>query len=208
MQKLVKIPVLVAAAMLCCVLSGCPGKDDSDVKDVNFQVGTWAGSIVTEAKMVLREEPQYWCAAWKMEAADIRLEQYQDGSLKGTAKGNLFHWSVYDSKLLTYTEIAGGHWDSYGTFTIELTGQVDESSYTLEAVELPLAVPDQMSAGSDIQFWDFLFPLKMQGDMPTEERLKMSGESIRPQGNDYRETSSQANFREFSINYTWNIEKL
>jgi len=207
MHRLIKLPVFVVAALLCCVLSGCPDNDE-EIEDINFQVGSWAGSIVTEARLIMREEPEYWCAAWRMEAMDIRLEEFQDGSVQGTVVGNLFHWSVFDPRLLDYESISAGSWDQYSTFNVDLKGHVDEDGYTLEVVEMPFALQEPGAPSETIDFWDFLFPSTLQGQWSDDGSFIMSGESIRPQGNDYRETSGSPKFREFSINYTWNINKL
>ena len=190
-------------------MTACPDKQQvDDEEEPNYKIGMWAGTVQTQSRLVLRDEPQYWCAAWKIESTNVRLEEFQDGSLKGNLDVNLFVWSVHDSTLLEFEEITAGQWHKFTTFKLELTGWMNDDGYKLEVVELPESLDDPEDPTNQIQFWDFLFPTVIEGEWIQGEKVLMVGDSIRPQGLDYKETSTQANFREFSIIYTWEIRKL
>jgi hypothetical protein len=189
------------------ILCGCPPREAEETEQA-YHIGSWAGSVTTVARLVLRQEPEYWNGAWRVEG-DVRLDEFQDGTVKGNATGDLFVWEKNDPLILEYDQIASGHWNKYTEFVLELTGTVDETGYTLDAVELPLSLIDPNSPnGAIIDFWDFLYPMKLQGTWPEDGSRVMSGESMRVQGNDYGETSQLATFREFSVEYTWNVRKL
>jgi hypothetical protein len=197
------------AAVLVLILTGCPkpSGNNNGGEDRNYRIGAWYGRVDMKASLVMREEPQYWNGAWHVEAT-IRMDEYVDGTLKGTAEGDLFHWSVTDDTMHPYLEIATGRYDRYSTFKIDLAGEVTESGYTVRAVELPTQLPDPSQEDLTLDFWDFLFPSEMTGNWPEDGSRVMKGESIRPQGVDYRETATRTTFRDFTIVYSWDIEPL
>ncbi len=202
-----RFPVLLIVPIIFALLIGCPGREPETPQE-NFRVGTWAGSVDVTARLILRDEPQYWCAAWLVEAAEVRIDEFQDGSLVGTANGNFYHWSTHDSRLLNYDEIASGRWDKYTIFSFDLTGHVDDDGYTLDVVELPLSLADPVNPSEIIEFWDFLYPSKIEGRWPEDGTRIMLGESPLVQGDDYGQTVTESRFREFSVLYNWNIERL
>ncbi len=196
-------------ALVGLLFTGCPSSSSNDNGSVDepYHVGTWAGNIYVVSALVMREEPQYWNAAWRIEAT-VRLDEYQDGSISGTAEGDFFHWNMYDDFIHEYPEIATGHYDTYSVFKIDLTGRIGDEGYVLTADELPTSLIDPNNPNRLIDFWDFLFPGELSGEWPADGSKVMRGESIRAQGDDYRETSMLRTFREFSIRYTWNIKRL
>ena len=56
MQKLFKITVLVTAVVLCCVLSGCPGKDDAEVSACNRPYGDSSPTDILSFPFALARE--------------------------------------------------------------------------------------------------------------------------------------------------------
>jgi hypothetical protein len=208
MFKTQKLFFFLIAILMSAMLAACPGRNQPDNEaEENYRVGTWAGTVQVTARLVTREEPQYWNAAWKVEA-DVRLDEFQDGSLKGTSSGNLFCWSNHADTILDYPAITAGHWDQYSIFTIYLSGQVDENGYTLTADALPISLPDPTTNGQIIEFWDFLYPKTLEGLFQLDSPNVIQGDSVAVQGNDYEATRILSSFREFEVKYQWSIRKL
>ncbi len=194
---------------LTATATGCPGSQSGSGSDEEqlYHIGSWYGRLTVEASLVLREDPDYWNAAWQVEAT-VRLDEFQDGSLSGTAEGDLFGWTLRDELMHPYDEIATGRYESYSAFRLELTGNLDDEGYTINVVELPTMLADTARQNSIIDFWDFLYPSELSQDWPEDGTRVIQGSSIAPQGDDFRETATQTNFRDFSVVYTWNIESI
>ena len=202
-----KVYVYILLMLAIPGIAGCPRRDRGNQPEQVYHMGSWAGTITVTARLVRKPALDYWNAAWRMEA-DVRLDEYQDGSVKGTATGDLFKWEKYDSVIRQYAEITGGHWDKFSTFTIDLTGRITDQGYELTATALPTTLPDPNRQGGMIQFWDFLFPKVVQGEWPSDGSRVMQGESIRTQGNDLETTAVLRDYRESEVKYTWSIRKL
>jgi hypothetical protein len=206
--------IILLYAALAALLAGCPSRQVNETPEEAYHVGTWTGTIETEARMVLVGTPppdqpaaRYWNAVWRIEG-HVHLNEYQDGSMDGTATGELFHWFVYSDQILDYNQIKVGQWDRYTTFEVDLTGTLTDEGYVLTSGELPRILPEGHSPTGTVDFYDFLFPHTIEGKWPQDGSRVMSGESLRVQGGDYRETAQLPSFREFDITYRWNIEKL
>ena len=209
MLNRLKIKILLCVALTCVMLAGCPGNEgDNGVEEV-YHIGTWTGRVETKAMLVMwsQSEFKYWNAAWHIEA-NIHLNEYNDGSLSGTAQVNFYHWNSLEGEILEYGDIAAGQWDQYTLFDLRLNGQLDEAGYTLTADKMPMSVPDTRSPGDDIDIWDFLFPGTIQGSWAKDGTQTMQGVSINVQGDDFNETRRDHMFREFSIEYNWLIDRL
>ena len=103
--------IILLCAVLTAFLSGCPSRQANEAPEEVYHVGTWTGTIEVEARMVLVGPPppdqpaaRYWNAVWRVEA-NVHLNEYQDGSMDGTATGDLFHWFVYSDQILDYNQI-------------------------------------------------------------------------------------------------------
>ncbi len=207
---ILRLTLVLGILLSAIILSGCP-EDKEEAPEELYRVGTWAGTVQSESKLTLHQYPVYWNSAWRIEA-DIRLDEFQDGSIVGTATGGLFQWSSQGDQIQTFNELTGSRWDSYGNFIIELTGYIDDAGYHLIAGEFPMQLPDTTDPSGVLNFWDFLYPEKIDGRWSEEAEasgnLIMEGESLRVQGKDYGETARQSNFREFNIVYRWSIRKL
>jgi len=207
--------IIIAIIFLsAALLAGCPSRREGDTPEERYHIGTWGGTIEVDARMVLAATPppdqpdaRYWNAVWRVEAT-VHLNEFQDGSLEGNAEGNLFHWFTYSDRILEHDQIKVGHWDRYALFNIDLSGVLTDEGYVLNSGQLPESLPEGRSPTGTVEFYDFLFPQTLEGDWPEDGSRIMSGESMRVQGNDYRETARLASFREFSITYRWDIEKL
>jgi len=203
--------LIILMFLLCIPIMGCPGGEPEDTTpEETYRIGTWAGTVKTEARLVLLQYPQYFNMAWRIEA-DVRLVEYLDGTMSGTATGNLFYWHEEGDQMLDFNEIATGRWDQFANFQIDITGTIDDANYHLLAGELPLQLPDANSQDTLIDFWDFLYPEKIEGrwdDDTSGVGNLMEGQSLRVQGKDYRETAQLSTFREFGITYNWSIRKL
>jgi len=209
-----RLILILVCATLTSLLAGCPSRQSDDTPEEVYHVGTWTGTIEVEARMVLVGLPppdqpaaRYWNAVWRVEA-NVHLNEYQDGSIDGTASGDLFHWFTYSDQILEFNQIKVGQWDRYTTFNVELDGTLTDEGYVLNSGELPKVLPEGRSPTGAIDFYDFLFPQTLEGKWPQDGSSIMTGESLRVQGGDYRETAQLAGFREFDITYRWNIEKL
>ena len=216
MNRTLKLPLLACLAAAALAMSGCPGRKSADEEPEEvYRVGRWLGTVVTEARLVLAVQPEpgqpwlgrYWNAAWKVEA-NIMLDEYQDGSLDGRADVNLFHWYEINDSILDYTQIAGGRWDKYVVFALDLQGSLDDHGYSITTGKLPLSLPDPTDRDAVIEFYDFLYPSVLQGSWPKDGTRIIGGESNQVQGDDYTETQRRPTFREFSIVYRWSMHKL
>ena len=207
MWTLSKILSTALISFILILLTGCPGNDAPEEPENAYHIGTWAGNIQTNARLVLRQETSYWNAAWNIEA-NIQLDEYDDGSLVGEAQVQLFYWNTDSELILSYEDIAQGKWDQYINFEIQLTGEIDSEGYKLSALDLPLTLPDPNDPSQQIEFWDFLFPVELEGEWPLDNVMVMEGDSMRVQGEDYEETRRLSSFREFFIQYIWEIRKL
>jgi hypothetical protein len=199
------IGMLFLTIFITGIVSGCTGKKDPGQKE-SLQVGSWAGTVTTNARLVKKLNLNYWNGAWRVEA-DVRLNEFQDGSLKGTATGSIFVWNNEDSLMKDYDQIAQGPYNQYTTFQLDLTGTVTDKGYELKAVELPVSLPDPGHSGQVVEFWDFMYPGEMQGNWPDGSRV-IEGDSIRPQGKDLQTTMAQEDYRDSSVRYTWSIKPL
>lgn len=205
MSHQLKIVLACVAVTVSTLAVGCPRGSGGPAE--LYRVATWAGTVEVPARLVMRQEPEYWNAAWRIEA-NVRLDEFQDGSLKGTAKGDFFYWSELGSRILSYESIAAGHWDKYTVFEFDLSGNVDEDGYIITVDELPLSLMDPGNPTEIIEFWDFLYPSTIDGAWPNDGSRVMEGESMRIQGKDYAQNAQLSTFREFSVVYRWNIRKL
>jgi len=169
-----------------------------------------------EAVLVMLDKPAYlnesqtatyWNMAWDLQA-DIRLDEFQDGSVTGTARGDLCHWASVDAGMRDFKAASSGRWDKHATFELQLAGTVDDEGYSLKPLELPTSLPNPGPEAGVIQFWDFLFPSKIEGRWTSDGSRIMEGQDIRIYGNDMKQTSQEPNFRNFSILYTWSIRSL
>ena len=188
-------------------ITGCPKSGVPDPHEDVYHIGTWSGEVKVEAYLVMREDTDYGNMAWRVEAG-VKLDEYSDGSLKGTASGDLFTWEMKHQSINDFKSIAVGHWDGYSQFKIDITGNITDADYTLTAGELPTSLIDLINAAKQIQFWDFLYPMDIASGWTGESKSIMEGTSTIPQGDDIVETSAVSAFREFGIIYTWSIRKL
>lgn len=187
--------------------TGCSNRLKNTESKPAYHAGTWTGKVWVTARLAKKVDSIYWNAAWKLEG-NIRLDEYSDGSIKGIAECDYYEWNDYDSTIKQFINIAVGRWDKFTSFIIELKGQISESDYSLNAVELPRTIPDVSSGGGFIEFWDFLYPASIEGKLQKNGTLIMSGESKRPQGKDLAAISVTEDFREFEVTYSWSISRL
>jgi hypothetical protein len=194
--------------LIFIVLAGCPGKNRKDKNtDENYHIGKWTGTVRVESRLTEKAAEAYWNGAWKIEA-NVSLDQFNDGSLKGTADCNYFGWDAYSPSVLKFEEITSSHYDKYAMLTININGKLDDKGYSLHVEELPKTIENTRTAGGVINFWDFLYPTDIAEKWPEDGSHVMKGESIRPQGNDLRATASLADFRKSDVKYTWSISRL
>jgi len=207
MSKLKTRIFLIFACLLWGIFTGCPGKKQAEVKTPDvYRQGTWAGSIEADSCLVMREEPEYANRAWKIEVT-VSLDEFTDGTLKGTATGNIYYWYFGDSLMHKYKEITSRRWDEYNELTLVLDGHIDDEGYVLDIQGMPISLPSQKSQGQVIDIYDFTFPKELKGSWVEDNNL-ISGESIVPQGEDYGKISAQSIYRESSVDYRWSIKRL
>lgn len=202
-----KIFLVLLILIFTACMTGCPEGETQDEPEELYHAGKWGGQVLTSARLVMREEDDYWNRAWRIEA-NILLDEYQDGSVTGVAHVQLFHWDMHSGLILDYEDIAIGRWDQYAILDINLHGTLTDEGYELAVEQLPVSLPDPNNLTAIIDFWDFLYPSLLEGNWPIDDACMMSGDSVRVQGSDYGDTCHLESFREFSIQYTWEIEKL
>ncbi|MCX6647110.1 MAG: hypothetical protein NTY09_12260 [bacterium] len=207
MKSLHKPIVILLALIFLATISACPKQPPQNIPQELYNVGTWGGQVLTTARLVLREENDYWNRAWRMEA-NVTLNEFDDGSLSGVAHVQLFCWDTHNGLILKYEDIAQGQWDQYGTVDLILHGKITDEGYEITADELPVSLLDPNNSTRIIDFWDFLYPSLLEGVWAPDGTRAMTGDSVRVQGDDYEDTRRMETFREFSVQYTWNIEKL
>jgi hypothetical protein len=185
---------------------GCHPVRDNTTEKAVYNVGSWRGRVITYARLVTHPE-QYRNRAWRVEA-NVSLDEFNDGSVKGKAIVDFFLWDLESDGILLYDEIATGRWDKYNSFELALSGVIDQNGYVVRPNALPVSLPDQTSPGRILDFYDFLYPTEIRGEWPKDNSRIMLGESIRPQGSDIQELSAAPDFKEVEVKYTWSIEKL
>lgn len=197
------LSALLALSMALC---GCHPVHDNTTEKAAYNVGSWRGRVITYARLVTHPE-KYRNRAWRVEA-NVSLDEFNDGSVKGKATVDFFLWDLESDGIPLYDEIAIGRWDKYNTFELALSGEIDQNGYAVRPDALPVSLPDQTSPGQILDFYDFLYPTEIRGEWPKDNPQIMQGESIRPQGSDLTVLSSSPNFKEAEVKYTWSIEKL
>ena len=199
--------LFIFTAIFVAAVSGCPEKTEPPQPETHYHVGTWGGHVFTEARLVLREDPDYWNRAWRIETT-IDIDEFDDGSLSGVAHVQLFAWDTHNGLILDYEDIATGRWDQYAMVDLNLHGSISDEGYEITADELPVSLPNPNDPTGIIDFWDFLYPTLLEGVWPEDGSRTFSGESMRVQGDDYEDVRRLEAFREFSLQYTWDIDKL
>jgi len=207
MKPLLKTILFFLALIFLATISGCPKPAAQGQPQQLYNVGTWGGQVLTTARLVLRGDEDYWNRAWRLEA-NVTLNEFDDKSLAGVAHVQLFCWDTHNGLILKYEDIAQGQWDQYGTVDLNLHGKLTDSGFEITADGLPVSLPDPNDQTRIIDFWDFLYPSLIEGVWAPDGTRVMAGDSVRVQGNDYEDTRRMENFREFSVQYTWNIQKL
>ena len=172
---------LLAIILATLFVAGCPRRKDNDPRAES------AGRFLGRHDHNQRDGDQsfliqqYWNAAWRIEA-DVRLDEFQDKTLKGVALVNFFSWELPDTIMRQIDDIQSRQWDKFAEFNLELTGTISDKVYELKTTRLPMSISDPRNPNAMIDFWDFLFPTDIQGQWPSDGSRAMEGEKYPSSG--------------------------